>query len=456
MTAHGQDKIKTFLRRIEDAKHLNLFIGTYPEEALLQAKKKDAASALLLLSGKTIGLKDLFCYKDHPVSAASAILKGFVAQINATCVERLVDQGGIIIGHQNCDEFGMGARNEHSAYGPACHPQDPAYSTGGSSGASCAAVAAELCEISLGTDTGGSIRQPASWCGTIGFKPTYGRISRYGVIEFASSLDTVGITAGTIKDCARTLEAIAGFDPLDYTSSSKPVPPYSTLLNFEKKARLVYFKEALEHPYLAQEVRESTVSLLERLKEAGHQIYEASFPLLDYALPTYYTLTTAEASANLARYDGLRYGQRSARAKSLEGVYRQTRAEMLGGEVKRRIVLGTLVLCEGYHDAYYVKAQKIRRRIKNQMERFLEEYDFIVGPTSPTTALKHGSARNEPLQEYLGDLYTIPASLAGLPAISIPNGRGASEWPIGFQVIGKEFQEASLFAFAQHLLSELL
>ena len=449
-------RVNTFIHNIEARADLNAYLHTYGESAKKQAqtiREKIANGQGGILAGKVIGLKDLFCYKDHPLSASSNILKGFVSQLNATAVSRLLNQDAIIIGHHNCDEFAMGSSNEHSAYGAVSHPLDSAYIPGGSSGGSAVAVAADLCDIALGTDTGGSVRQPAAWCGIIGLKPTYGRISRYGVVAFASSFDTVSIFSTNIQACATTLEAIAGHDPYDNTSSKLSVPPYSQLLQWKKKAKIAYFKEAINHPALDPAIKKNTLALHKKLTAQGHSLTPIDFPLLDYALPTYHCLTTAEASANLARYDGVRYGRRSEKAKNLQEVYTKTRTSMLGAEVKRRILLGTFVLSSDYYDAYYNCAQKVRRLLKNHMDNILSTYDFIMLPTTPTTALRKGTV-NEPIQEYLADLYTVPASIAGVPAISIPNGTNEKGWPIGVQIIGKAFGEAPLLAFAKHIIMQ--
>lgn len=450
--------VDDFAQQIEAKKEINAFVHLYPDEAKTRAEaitKKISQKKEGPLAGMVIGLKDLFCYKGHPISASSAILKGFTSQITATTVQRLLDKDAIIIGHQNCDEFAMGASNEHSTYGAVRHPLNLDFIPGGSSGGSAAAVAANLCHVALGTDTGGSVRQPAAWCGVVGLKPTYGRISRYGVIEFASSFDTVGILSHNIDDCAATLEAIAGEDPYDNTSSSLPVPAYTKLLSWKKKAKIAFLKEAVDHPALDEDIKENTLKKFSSITAQGHTLTKIECPLLDYALPTYHCLTTAEASANLARYDGIRYGQRSTKAQNLDEVYTKTRTEMLGPEAKRRILLGTFVLSSSYYDAYYTRAQKVRRLIKEHLEAILNQYDFIVLPTTPITALKRGEVKKDCMQEYLGDLYTVLAPMAGLPAISIPNGVNKEGWPIGFQIIGKAFQEAELLAFAKHLMEDM-
>lgn len=447
--------VQHFLQNIVEKKALNTFVRTYDEEALAQAEatsQKIQQGTSGSLAGLVVGLKDMFCYKDHPLQASSHILNGFVSLINATSVQRLLDQDAIIIGHQNCDEFGMGSANENSIYGPVHNALDPTRVSGGSSGGSAVGVQAHMCHVALGTDTGGSVRQPAAFCGLVGLKPTYSRISRYGVIAYASSFDTVGILAHNIPDCAAVLEAIAGVDAYDNTSSTHAVPNYKQQLAWDKKVRIAYFKQTLTHEALQPAIKERTEHLFNTLKAAGHEVVGVDFPLLEYALPTYYVLTTAEASANLARYDGVRYGHRSASASTLHELYKQTRTQGFGKEVQRRILLGTFVLSSDYYDDHYVQAQKVRRLIKESMEVILASYDFIMLPTTPTTAFLQGSHAQDPITQYLADLYTVPASIAGLPAISVPNGTDQSGLPIGVQIIAGAFQEKKLLAFAQHVL----
>ena len=455
----AEEAVHYFLERIHKHQNLNAYLHTYGSEAIAHAKHVDVkiqkGEKIGKLAGMVVGLKDLFCYKNHPVSASSAILKDFISQITASSVQRLLDEEAIIIGHQNCDEFAMGCTNTHSAYGPVGHPLDPNFSPGGSSGGSAAAVAARLCQVALGTDTGGSVRQPAAWCGLVGLKPTYGRIPRDGVVEFASSLDTVSLLSHTVYDCAAALEVMAGASTYDNTSSTRPVPSYTQLLSWNTSAKVACLKEAIEHPALAEDVRDNTLACLDTLTQHGHTINHIDCPWLDHALPTYHCLNTAEASANLARYDGIRYGQRIPDAKNIQDLYTKTRTAHLGKEVKRRILLGTFVLSARYYDAYYTQAQKVRRLLKNYLEHILETHDFIVLPTTPTTAQPRGTTPQDPRQEYLADLYTVLANISGLPAISIPNGTNPQGWPTGFQIIGKSFQEDKLLAFAQHLTALL-
>ncbi len=446
-----------FLRNIQQGKELNAFVRLYEEEAKALVPKvisDFAKKTPAKLSGLVVGLKDLFCYKDHPIQGGSRILEGFTSKITATAVQKLIDAGAIILGHQNCDEFGMGSANENSTYGFVRNPINPNRSAGGSSGGSAAAIAAVQAHVSLGTDTGGSVRQPAAFCGLIGFKPTYGRISRYGVIAYASSYDTVGILSHTVEDCAAVLQVVAGEDQKDNTSSRRPVPNYLAELPWKKKqVKVCYLKETLAHPALQKEIKQATEATLDRLKKAGHQVTAVDFSLLSTALPVYYTLTAAESTANLARYDGVRFGHRATGgATSFKEMVRKTRTEGFGREVKRRLLLGAFVLSSNYSDSYYVRAQRVRSKIKLALEELLKEYDYIICPTTPTTAFAHHSTDLDPISQYLADMYTILASTAGVPAISIPNGLDKTGLPIGLQVIGKAFQEAELLSFSQYLL----
>ena len=451
-----QEVVEHCLHNLAQGAHLNAFLRTYAEEARQQAvdlDKKRAAGQANSLAGMVIGLKDLLCYKDHPVQASSKILEGFVSQFSATATQRLLDADAIIIGHQNCDQFGMGSSNENAAFGPVRNAIDTSRVPGGSSGGSAVAVQAHMCHASLGTDTGGSVRQPAAFCGIVGFKPTYARISRHGLIAYASSFDTIGILSQTIQDCATVLEVIAGADEFDSTVSQQPVPAYTQHLQFTGQAKVAYLPVTLDHPGLQEEIKVQTQSTLDALRQAGHQVEAVDFPLLDYALPTYYILANAEASANLARFDGMRYGYRSPESTTVTDMYCKTRTEGFGEEVKRRILTGTFVLSADYYDAWYVKAQQVRRLIKEKLEAILATYDFIVLPTTPTTAFKLGERAQDLLSMYLADLYTVVASIAGIPAISIPNGTDQKGLPIGLQIIAPAFGEAQLLAFAQHVTS---
>lgn len=453
-TTTCRDIVDQCLRNIAQGAHLNAFLRTYTEEVRQQAAaidRKHRVAPLLKLAGMVVGLKDLLCYKDHPVQAASKILEGFVSQFSATAVQRLVDEDAIIIGHQNCDQFGMGSSNENSAFGPVHNALDTTRVSGGSSGGSAVAVQAHMCHVSLGTDTGGSVRQPAAFCGLVGLKPTYGRISRHGLIAYASSFDTIGIFSKTVQTCAAVLEAIAGPDEFDSTVSHRPVPAYTTQLQFDSKAKVAYLPITLAHPGLQPAILAQTQATLDALRQEGHRVEAVDFPLLAYALPTYYVLVNAEASSNLARFDGVRYGYRSPESDTVAEMYRKTRTQGFGQEVQRRILTGTFVLSADCYDAWYVKAQQVRRLIKEKLEAIFATYDFIVLPTTPTTAFKIGEHIQDPLAMYLADLYTVPASIAGVPAISIPNGRDENGLPIGLQVMAPAFGEAKLLAFAEYL-----
>lgn len=449
-----QDVVAQCLYNIAQGAHLNAFLRTYAEEAKQQAAALDQkcqGEPLSSLAGMIVGLKDLLCYKDHPVQAASSILEGFVSQFSATAVQRLLDKHAIIIGHQNCDQFGMGSSNENSAFGPVHNAKDPTRVSGGSSGGSAVAVQAHMCHVSLGTDTGGSVRQPAAFCGLVGLKPTYTRISRHGLVAYASSFDTIGILAQTVQACAAVLEVIAGPDDFDSTVSHQAVPAYTKQLQFDRKAKVAYFPAALSHPGLQPAIRTNNQATLDTLRQAGHQVEAVDFPLLAYVLPTYYILVNAEASSNLARFDGVRYGYRNPESTNVADMYRKTRTQGFSQEVQRRILTGTFVLSADYYNAWYVKAQQVRRLIKEKIESIFATYDFIILPTTPTTAFKIGAYTQDPLAMYLADLYTVPASIAGIPAISIPNGTDEQGLPIGLQVMAPAFGEAQLLAFAQYL-----
>lgn len=445
-----------YLKNIEAKAHLNAYVEVYAQEALATADKVDAkikAGTAGKLAGMVVGLKDVLCHKDHGLQASSKILKDFVSQFNGTAVERIIQEDAIIIGRQSCDEFAMGSSNENSAFGPVRNDLDNSRVPGGSSGGSAVGVQADTCLVSLGSDTGGSVRQPAAFCDIIGFKPTYSRISRYGLIAYASSFDSIGIMARSIEDTALMLEVIAGYDEFDSTVSSKPVPTYSAELNFSGKAKICYLKEAISSDGVAKEIREATQKKINELIADGHTVEAVEFPLLDYILPTYYILTTAEASSNLSRFDGVKYGYRSPNGTDLESMYKKTRSEGFGKEVQKRIMLGTFVLSAGFYDAYYTKAQKVRRLIREYTEKLLAEYDFMLLPTTTTTAFKIGDHESDPLAMYLADIFTVHANLAGIPAISIPNGKDAQGLPIGLQLIGREFEEAKLLAFSKYLLT---
>jgi aspartyl-tRNA(Asn)/glutamyl-tRNA(Gln) amidotransferase subunit A len=444
-----------YLSNIKANAHLNVFLEVYEAEARARAEEIDrkfAAGTQGRLAGMVVGIKDVISHRDHRLQAGSRILEGFVAQFDATAVQRLLAEDAIIIGRQNCDEFAMGSSNENSAYGPVRNAADPTRVPGGSSGGSAVAVQADLCLASLGSDTGGSVRQPAAFCGVVGLKPTYSRISRWGLIAYASSFDTIGIISRSVADAALLLEVIAGPDEFDSTVSQLPVPAYSRQLQLDQKPRIAYIAETVESTGLREEIRERIRGTISRLKESGHQVEVVEFPLLAYVLPTYYILITAEASSNLARYDGVKYGYRHPGDGSLEGMYKQTRSEAFGEEVKRRILLGTFVLSADYYDAYYTKAQKVRRLIKEKTDELFATYDFLLLPTTPTTAFKLGENTDDPLKMYLADIYSVQANVAGIPAISVPAGTDRDGLPIGLQIMAKRFDEARMLAFAQYVM----
>lgn len=443
-----------YLSNITTKAHLNAFVEVYRQSALEQADlidEKIAKGKAGKLAGMVIGIKDVLNYAGHESNASSAILKGYQAQFTTTAVQRLIDEDAIIIGRLNCDEFGMGSSNENSTHGKVLNALDETRVPGGSSGGSAVAVQANLCTVSLGTDTGGSVRQPAAFTGIIGMKPTYSRVSRWGLIAYASTFDTIGVFSKTVKDNALVMEIIAGHDEFDSTSSRKPVLHYSELLHFEKKVKVAYLKETMESEALQPEIMQNTRSVLEKLKAEGHEVKEVQFPLLKYLLPTYYILTTAEASSNLSRFDGVKYGYRTPNAHNLESMYKLTRSEGFGEEVKRRIMLGTFVLSASYYDAYFTKAQKVRRLIKDFTENLLDDFDYIIMPTTPSTAFKFGEHSGDPVAMYLEDLFTVQASVSGVPAISIPNGVDNSGMPIGLQIISNSFKEAELYSFSNYL-----
>ena len=449
--------VKHYLHAIENNQHLNSFLEVFAEEALQRASYLDAlpSSQRGKLHGVVIGIKDIICYKGHEASASSKILEGFKSLYSATSVQRLVDAGAIIIGRQNCDEFGMGSTNENSAYGAVINPIDDSVVPGGSSGGSAVAVKAGLCMASLGTDTGGSVRLPADFCGTIGFKPSYGRVSRYGLIAYASSFDQVGVLANTVKDVATILEVIAGPDDFDSTCSNKATEDYSAQIDgTEQKFRIAYFPEWIEHSSVDPEISTQIKNLIEKLKRDGHEVKPVSFNLTEYIVPTYYILTTAEASSNLGRFDGVRYGFQKSKGSDLKDFYKQNRSNGFGKEVKRRIMLGSFVLSAGYYDAYFTKAQQVRRLLQEQTALIFRDFDIILAPNSPTTAYKIGEKTKNPLAMYMGDIFTVFANLTGIPAISLPVFKHSSNLPFGVQAMAKRFNELSLARFSQGLMPQ--
>ncbi|GAA3923510.1 Asp-tRNA(Asn)/Glu-tRNA(Gln) amidotransferase subunit GatA [Hymenobacter algoricola] len=447
-----------YLDNIQRKSHLNAFLEVFADEARIQADAVDAklaAGTAGKLAGMVIGLKDVLAYKDHALQSSSRILDGFTSLYTGSAVQRLLDEDVIVIGRQNCDEFAMGASNETSYFGPVRNEIDPERVSGGSSGGSAVAVQADLCLASIGSDTGGSVRQPAAFCGIIGFKPTYSRISRYGLIAYASSFDQIGTLTRSVDDAALLLEVMAGADDFDSTVSQQPVPAYSELLTPASHYRIGYIRDTMERPGLNPEIKAAVEGVLDSLRDQGHVVDAVDFPYLDFIVPSYYILTTAEASSNLSRFDGVKYGYRAPDATDLESLYKKTRAQGFGPEVQRRILLGTFVLSADYYDAYYTKAQKVRRLIKEKTDELLRQYDFLVLPTTPTTAFRIGENEKDTLAMYLADIFTVQASLAGVPAISVPAGTDAAGLPIGVQMLSGAFREEHLLAFAKSVTETL-
>jgi len=442
------------LTLIRSKKSLNAFLDVYDDDALARARAVDGKvreGTAGPLAGMVIALKDILCMKDRRVTCGSRILEHFVSPYDATVVGKLNDADAVIVGKTNMDEFAMGSSNENSAFGPVLNPADESRVPGGSSGGSAAAVAAGLAMTALGTDTGGSIRQPASLCGVVGLKPTYGRVSRYGLVAFASSFDQIGPLSSTVEEAASVLGVIAGHDPCDSTSADLPVPDYAPSLGGDVSKMKIglpkeYFPEGLN-----PEIRAAVMKTADRLRDAGATVTEVSLPHTEYTIATYYILTTAEASSNLARYDGARYGRRAEHPADLRDLYFRSRSEGFGDEVKRRIMLGTYVLSSGYYDAYYLKGQKVRRLIREDFDRAFAEVDCLLTPTSPTTAFAFGEKADDPLTMYLSDIFTVSANLAGIPGISVPCGRDAKGLPIGVQVLGKHFDEPAVFRLASFI-----
>ncbi len=449
-----------YLSNIAQSQETNAYLEVFEEEARQKAKELDQKIAngekLGRLHGMVIAIKDVICYKNHKISASSNILSNFESLFSSTAVERILLEDAIIIGRTSCDEFAMGSTNENSAFGVVRNFDNLDKVPGGSSGGSAVAVQANTCLAALGSDTGGSVRQPASFCNVIGFKPTYGRISRHGLIAYASSFDQIGTLTQSVEDAALLLEIMAGKDDFDGTNSSKSVPKYSEALqevsSDKEKKRIAYFKEALENEGLDAEIQQKTKELLAKLQSEGHTVEAVSFPYLDYLVPTYYILTTAEASSNLSRYDGIHYGHRSKDAKNMEATYRNSRTEAFGEEVKRRIMLGTFVLSSGYYDAYYSKAQKVRRLIHDYTRNIFKNFDFILTPTTPTPAFDIGDKEyQDPVSMYLADIYTVQANLVGIPAVSVPLSHHSNGMSFGVQLMADKFEESELLKFGKKL-----
>ncbi|HEY8670210.1 MAG TPA: Asp-tRNA(Asn)/Glu-tRNA(Gln) amidotransferase subunit GatA [Terriglobales bacterium] len=446
---------EAFYAKIEaDDPKIGAYLILSKERALAKAAHIDALAdngdQLPRLAGVPVGIKDVLVTKGIRTTAGSKILGNYIPPYDCTAVARLEAAGAVVLGKLNCDEFAMGSSNENSAWKPVHNPRDLSRVPGGSSGGSAACVAADMAVAALGTDTGGSIRQPASLCGVVGLKPTYGRVSRYGLIAFASSLDHIGPLTKTVKDAAIILQTMAGRDPMDSTSAELPVPDYVAELEKQKPVRGLkigvakeYFGEGLD-----PEVHSAVEAAIQKLASLGCEIVEVSLPHTKYAIPAYYLVATAEASANLGRFDGVRYGYRAEGVRSLSDMYRRSRDQGFGPEVKRRIMLGTYALSAGYYDAYYLKAQRVRTLLTRDFEEAFKKVDAIVAPTSPTPAFKLGEKVDDPLAMYLADIYTVTANLAGIPGISIPVGNTKAKLPIGMQIFGKHFDEAGILRVA--------
>ncbi len=448
--------VDSYLRRIEETRDFNIFLEVFEKESRDRAQEiahKISSKQAGKLAGMVFAIKDNLCYAGHRVGAASRILEGFESLYTATAVERLLAEDAIVIGRVNCDEFAMGGSNENSAFGPVKNPVNPRFVPGGSSGGSAAAVAAGCCLAALGSDTGGSIRQPASYTGVVGFKPSYGRVSRHGLIAFASSFDQIGPLTTNVADAAVLLEVMAGEDPMDATCSVEKVPALSRFSKPEPK-RIAYLKDCLENNAIDPDVKRQTENLIETLKGQGHTVEPVSLESLDHLVPTYYILTTAEASSNLARFDGIHYGYRSEDAQDIESTYKKSRSQGFGTEVKRRIMLGTFVLSAGFYDAYYGKALKVRRVIANKTEAIFENYDLLLSPTTPSTAFEFGKKSKDLIEMYLQDIFTVHANLVGCPSVSIPLFRHSKTgMPFGLQITAPSFQEKDLLDFAFNFLN---
>jgi aspartyl-tRNA(Asn)/glutamyl-tRNA(Gln) amidotransferase subunit A len=446
-----EQAVQFYLTRITEHQQLNALVHVFAEEALERARLLDEQRLqgvdMGSLHGVVLTVKDVILYKGHPVTAASRMLKGYEAAFHATAVERLLNAGAILIGSANCDEFAMGSSNENSTYGTVRNAKDTNRVAGGSSGGSAVAVQAGLCMASLGSDTGGSVRQPADFCGIVGVKPTYGRVSRHGLIAYGSSFDQIGVLSRSVEDAALILSVMAGPDKFDATVSSKPVPDYAAelLAPASTKPVIGYFRPTIQHEALDPEIRSSILSFLDQVKQEGYTLKELDFDLLEYIVPAYYVLTTAEASSNLSRYDGVRYGfQQQPPETDLTAFYAANRTAGFGKEVQRRIMLGTFVLSAGYYDAYYTKAQQVRRVLLDQTEQIFKEVDLLLMPVSPSTAFRIGEKSGDPLEMYLADIFTVFANLVGVPAVSIPLFEHSNGMPFGIQLLAGHFEEVSL------------
>ena len=448
--------VEHYLQVNREKQHLNAFLEIFEHDALHRADEIDArirsGKPLGRLFGMVVGVKDVIAMKGKRLTASSKILDDFESVYNATVVERLEHADAIMLGRCNCDEFAMGSSNENSAFGPVLNDLDNSRVSGGSSGGSAVAVQAGLCMATLGSETGGSIRQPASFTGTLGLKPTYGRLSRYGLIAFASSFDQIGPITNTAEDMAMMMECMAGADPRDSTSSRHPVQAYTRIAQAGKKLRIAYYPQTLDNPKIDPEISAAMYGLIDSLRGQGHVVEANDLKYLDYLVPTYYVLTTAEASSNLSRFSGIHYGFRDMEAEDLESVIRRSRSKGFGKEVQRRILLGTFVLSSGYYDAYYTRAQKVRRIIRDDTAATLANYDLILLPTTPTTAFKLGEKTTDPIEMYLADIFTVQANITGYPAISVPLFRHSNGMPFGAQFMGNLYAEDLLLSAASELL----
>ncbi len=447
--------VDQYLKRIAESDSLNIYVEVYAEEVrekarLLDQKIQHNPSSLGKLFGAVFSIKDVICQKGHGTTAASKMLEGFVSTYSSTAVQKILDEDALIIGRTNCDEFAMGSTNENSIYGPTKNGLDTTRVPGGSSGAAAVSVQQETCLIALGSDTGGSVRQPAAYCGVLGFKPTYGRISRYGLIAYASSFDQIGIIGHQVRDIGKVLQVIEGYDPMDATSS-KTSPTREWTSDETTSFSVAYLKEVMEHNGLDAEIKKNLNDVIHRMRSYGSKVSEESFSLLDYLVPTYYVLTTAEASSNLSRYDGLRYGYSHKEARDIHDKIVKTRTEGFGMEVKRRIMMGTFVLSVGYFDAYFLKAQKVRQMIVDQIDKLFEQYDFLLLPTASGKPPLLGESMSDPVKMYLSDIFTVLANLGGYPAISIPVHPHAKGLSTSYQLIAKSNDESRLLHFAGQL-----
>jgi aspartyl-tRNA(Asn)/glutamyl-tRNA(Gln) amidotransferase subunit A len=457
-----EQAVRHYQEQIRKHENLNAFLEVYAHEATERAKaldrKRASGATVGKLHGVVVSLKDVIAHRGHTLTAASRILAGFTSIYNATVVEKLLAEDAIIIGRNNCDEFAMGSTNENSAYGKVLNARCTHRVPGGSSGGSAVAVQAGLAMVSLGSDTGGSIRQPADFCGVVGLKPTYGRISRYGLIAYASSFDQIGIFGLTVPDVARVLEVIAGPDEFDSTvarTEDLELSPEKIDGNKHTTYRIAYFKEALDHHGLDPEIRGAILDRLDHWRQQGHTVTAVDFKLFDFIVPAYYVLTTAEASSNLARFDGVRFGYRTpAEGLELTDFYKRTRSEGFGPEVKRRILLGTFVLSAGYYDAYFTKAQQVRKLLVDHTDLLFNDFDILILPASPSTAFELGEKMSDPIAMYLADIYTVYANLTGIPGISLPLFTHTNGMPFGIQAMTSRFKELSLLQFSHQMMQQ--